>query len=384
MGADLGPCTQHGLYVKSGVTLDCRGRTVVGVGSRSKDFGIYLAGATGATVRNCEVTGFHRGIRLRDAHRNRIIGNHAHHNGDLIQHAGYGIDVAGGSTDNLFQENLVHDSADEGIHVGTGGHGNSFIGNKSYDNFRENIYLLRSDRGLYRGNTTWGGRANSLFVKHSSFNRFENNTLRDRPVLLRGESHDNQFIANEFINAGIHFQLFEEAGKVTRPTANLVTGGTIGRVEKCIRFSGASGNRIKDVVLNQCVLAVESTGANSRAENTFTGVTFNPKEISLDQNSLIRVGWRLDVSVKDGKGAAVTGAKVQGFDLHKNLIFEAVTDAKGVIPTQEVIEYVQSASTRVFNTPHQFHVTTGEATAVREVTVDGSQTLTITVQGANP
>ncbi len=379
MKADLGPCNRHGLYVRSGVTLDCGGHAIRGLGSQSKHFGIYLRGATGATVRNCEVSGFLRGIRLREAQRNRIIASRAHHNGHPTTHVGYGIDVAGGSTDNLFQDNLIHDNADEGIHIGNGGHRVTLIGNRVYDNFRENIYVLGSDRGLFKGNATWGGGANSLFLKHSAFHQLENNSFRDRTALIRGESHDNHFINNDFIKTGIHFQSYEEGGKLTHPNRNLVVGGTISGAEKCIRFSDASGNLIKGVRLSNCVPAVSSTGTKARAENTFIGITLDPKNVLLDDNSLIRVGWRLDISVKDGTGSAIAGAKVKGFDLHKNLIFEAVTDAKGVIPTQEVIEYIQSASTRTFNTPHFFHITAGQTTFIREVTADGNKEVTLSI-----
>jgi nitrous oxidase accessory protein NosD len=96
MTADLGPCSEHGLYVASDVTLDCRNHVVRGPGGRGEHFGIYLAkGTTQATVKNCEVTGFVRGIRLQGSHHNRIIDNQASQRG-LDRAYGYGIDVAGG------------------------------------------------------------------------------------------------------------------------------------------------------------------------------------------------------------------------------------------------------------------------------------------------
>ena len=158
MTDDLGSCPGHGLYVASDVTLDCRGRVVHGQGGRAEHFGIYLEqGTTGATVKNCEVAGFLRGIRLKGAHHNRLIDNQVHHNGDSASHTGYGIDIAAGSTANVLHGNRVHDNADEGIHVGTGSHRNTLISNRVYTNFRENIYVLRADGGYFSTTLPTGG-----------------------------------------------------------------------------------------------------------------------------------------------------------------------------------------------------------------------------------
>lgn len=383
MTADLGPCPGHGLYVASGVTLDCGSHITRGPGGRTEHFGIYLArGTTEATVKNCEVSAFLRGIRLQGAHQNRLIDNHVHHNGDSAGHTGYGIDIAGGSTDNLLQGNRVHDNADEGIHIGTGSHRNALIGNHVYANFRENIYILWSDGGIFQHNTTHGG-SNSLFLKHSAFNRLERNTFRDRTAAIRGDSHDNQFVDNDFINTGLHFQAFKEGDTLTRPTGNVVVGGSIVGAKPCVRFSGAVGNLIKGVLLGKCAGDVASTGAGAPVENTFIGVALNPGNFSLDVDSRVRMGWRLDVSVKNANGSAVGGARVQGFDAYNNLVFETVTTPNGAIPTQDVIQYSQKGPTRTYHTPHMLRVTADQMSASRKVAIDGDKAVILSIPSAN-
>lgn len=382
MAADLGPCPGHGLYVASEVTLDCRGRVMRGPGGRAEQFGIYLAqGTTGATVKNCEVTGFLRGIRLKGAHHNRLIDNQVHHNGDSASHTGYGIDVAGGSTANVLQGNRVHDNADEGIHVGTGSHHNTLISNQVYANFRENIYVLHADRGIFEHNTTYGG-VNSLLLKHAAFNRIENNTFRDRTALIRGDSHDNQFVNNDFIDAGLHFQALKEGAALTRPTRNMVAGGTIVKAKPCVRFSGAFGNLVKGVRLSRCANDVASTGAGTSIENTVIGIALTPGDISLDKCSRMRVGWQLDVLVKDAKGSAVGGARIQGFDVHKNLVFEAVTAPDGHIPTQEIIQYSREGPALTYHTPHTLRVTANRMTASQKIAIEANKIVTLSLPPA--
>ena len=80
LGGNLGPCSGHGLVVKSNVALDCRGFQITGLGGTSEQYGISLSGKpgteiTGATVKGCQVSRFHRGIRLHAASNNLVGDN---------------------------------------------------------------------------------------------------------------------------------------------------------------------------------------------------------------------------------------------------------------------------------------------------------------------
>ncbi len=179
---DLGPCPGHGLIVKSGARLDCGGRSIVGLRDGSEQYGILLDGrpraeVTGVTVANCHVSGFLRGIRLRAARGNTIAGNVITGNGNFKTHVGYGIDVAGESIDNLIEKNRVQQSADEGVHIGRGSHGNRLVGNEITDSHRESLYVLASDRGLFLGNTLGGSGAQQRLRQGR-----ERQPLREQPV----------------------------------------------------------------------------------------------------------------------------------------------------------------------------------------------------------
>ena len=109
----------------------------------------------------------------------------------------------------------------------------TLIRNHVYDNFRENIYVLRSNGRVFQHNMIHG-RVNSLFLKHATFNRFENNTFHDRTAALRGDSHDNQLVRNDVLKAGLHFQAYQEDATLTRPTRHGVAGGTIIEATPCV------------------------------------------------------------------------------------------------------------------------------------------------------
>jgi parallel beta-helix repeat protein len=377
--ADLGPCPARGLAVVSGITLDCAGRAIRGSGEQPSEFGIVLSrGVSNATVKNCEVSGFLRGIRLQGANKNRILHNVTHHNGNFTTHVGYGIDVAG-AQENLFQGNHIHHNADEGIHIGTSSHGNQLIDNRVEDNERENVYFLRADRGILRNNVTRGGGANSVFIKHSSFLRLENNTFHDRPVMLRGDAHDNVLVDNEFVETGIVVQAYEEQGTIFRPTRNEFVGGVIANAKECIKFANTSGNIIRNVTLKNCNRSVVAKAENGNVENTFVNVTLPPETIALDATSVVHVRRRFDLIVQDDKGAPVAGARVQGVDARKNSVFDALTGSDGKIPAQELLLYSLTGSTKTSYTPYRLQVSSGQKTVTRDLDASEDAAITITL-----
>jgi parallel beta-helix repeat protein len=380
--ADLGPCAARGLAVASNVTLDCAGHAVRGSGEQSQDFGITLAnGVLGSTIKNCEVSGFLRGIRLRAANKNVIAHNTVHHNGNFATHVGYGIDIAGGQ-ENLLQGNFIHHNADEGLHAGTGSHGNIFIENRVEDNVRENFYFLRADRGVLNKNQTRGGGSNSVFVKHSSFLRLEQNVFHDKPVTFRGDAHDNRLVDNIFVKAGLFFQAYEEQGVVSHPTKNEVIGGTMTDATECVKFTSASGNTIRNLSLVHCSLSVVTKAETGGSENTFIDMFLPPTTVRLDPTSILYVGWRVDITVRSEKGAPLVGARVQGFDAQKNLVFDVVTTTDGKIPPQDVIAYVRKGATKTMRTPHLISVSLEQKSLTQEMKVSEPQNLTISLGAA--
>ncbi len=380
---NLGPCEKRGLVVASGVTLDCDKHTIRGRGERSDDFGLALQkNATGATIRNCTVTGFQRGIRLKEVRKNKILFNTVHTNGNAASGVGYGIDVAR-AQDNLFKGNFVHHNADEGIHVGTGSHGNTFLNNRIEDNGRENFYFLFADRGVLRENSMRGGGSASLFIKHSAFMQIEKNTFQDEPVILRGNSHDNVLVDNEILNAGLRFQPYEERGAWTYPSKNRVSGGKIRGASECLSFASTSENTVQDVTLAECGKLIVSKADLGPAENTIVGIPFTPKAALLDEKSVLHVGWRLEIAVKDKSGIPVVGADVRGVDAKQRAVFAVVTDATGATPPQNVIEQTRRGDTSVSSLPLTVVVSLGKKTVSRAVNVTKHTSVTITFPGSS-
>ena len=234
LAADLGVCDTTALRIRSGVVLDCAGHTITGSDLSNAKFGIEIDGAVGATVKNCRVTKFRRGIRIFGGSRNLLRDNESFDNK-------YGIDLAGGTQRNVLRRNLVRINRDEGIHIGES-HRNRLINNEFQDNKRENVYLLRSNGNLLKSNRMDPSNAAAIFVKHSSRNEFVRNWIEDGAVQVRGDSKRNVFEDNYLEGNGYLFEAYEEPEGWTYPSGNEMHGDCIRKTDFCYRFFGALDN----------------------------------------------------------------------------------------------------------------------------------------------
>ena len=275
LGGDLGPCSGHGLVVKSNVVLDCRGFQITGLGGTSEQYGISLSGKpgaeiSGATVKGCRVSRFHRGIRLRAASSNPIADNTASDNGDQRTRTS-----ATGSTSPAYRTitcsrtiactampTRAFTSARGATRIGSSG-------NTSADNYRENLYLLLANGNVFVRNTLGPGGVNSLYLKDSGGNLFEGNTFRGNTARIVGDARDNQFVDNTFSGAGLHFQPYK--GTARSPSNNRVTGGAITGPAGMHSLHERPRQRRGRSDLGGCRTAVRSESPSGPSNNTLIG-----------------------------------------------------------------------------------------------------------------
>jgi parallel beta-helix repeat protein len=271
LDADLGVCAGVGLQVRPGVVLDCAGHTITGSDKPGAWYGIHLDRVQGAEVRNCRVTKFRRGIRLRAGGANVIASN------ELFANR-YGMDLANATSGNRLLDNWIHDNRDEGIHVGTGADRNEIAGNEISYSKRENLYLLSSDDNVITGNVLHHSNNAALYIKHSQRNRVIGNEVRDRPILVRGDSVENRFETNELKGDGYTFEAYRDAdGTWTHPHDNSVQGGRVRKTDWCFRFLGAYDNEATGVVSDgRCTPMVNEARGGVAATGNTVEVTPRP------------------------------------------------------------------------------------------------------------
>jgi parallel beta-helix repeat protein len=388
MTADLGECPGHGLLVKSHVTLDCRGHRITGTGAGGERYGVYVRGDSGAeirsaTVRNCQITGFQHGIRLRAAEDSQILDNRLYANGDFAGHSGYGIDVTVGSMNNVIQGNAIEGNADEGIHLASGTGQNLLADNVFRDNYREQIYVLSSHGNRLVGNRTSGSGSNSLYLKDSRDNRLEGNTFEDRVARVTGDASGNIFADNVFDRAQLQFHVYD-ASPDRVPTGNTVIGGSMTNPGgTCLRFVSARDNVIADVDLLDCGTEAASEGtATQPSSNALVGMALSPGRTAVDGDSSLATGWWLSARVRDGAGKPVAGARVVITDALGDTLVDLLTGADGTVPPQALAEKVRVGAGVIERTPHVLATThSGHAPDVRLVDLRQDTVVTVALSG---
>lgn len=301
----LGPCKKHGLTVRAGVTLDGGGHLLRGSRAKSSS-GIMLDEKSfDAVVKNVEVTGFERGVRLAGVEGARIENVQSHHNGDPVAHKGYGIDVARGASNNVIENVHVHHNADEGIHIGNDARGNRVIHSRFEDNYRENVYFLENDGNSLEGSTLRGGSASSVFIKHARNVKVEGNSIDGRGIQIRGESSAVRLIGNQVTGQGLTVQPYSKGprGK-TVPRDVTLSGGRITSDKACVRLIEARGVRMENAELD-CTTSLELNG-----DSDVTAVDTLLRRVQCSGLGLAREVTTAKVRFVDAEGKPVAGVEV--------------------------------------------------------------------------
>jgi parallel beta-helix repeat protein len=232
MTSDLGPCPRVadpdadtvGLFLKSGVTLDCQGHAITGPGDQLKNaFGIR-AGDSGSAlvsdvlIANCDVSRFWWGVSLQNVGTVVIDSNRLSENGwkDPTQNGtGYGLNIA--NSDHVtVRNNVIADNGNEGLHL-SASTAVTIETNMLSNNGFEQLYLIHADGNVIRGNLTEGG-TQGLEMRWSNNNAFSYNRWTQSPAqVLENDNHDNTFFYDHFEgtvvvagdSAGNLFQLSE-------------------------------------------------------------------------------------------------------------------------------------------------------------------------------
>lgn len=85
---------------------------------------------------------------------------------------------------------------------------------------------------------------------------------------------------------------------------------------------------------------------------TFSNVSFDKEKVKVLGVSILQVSWYLDVILIDEEGNPLENATVIGYNLASVQVFNTTTNENGKIPTQSLIEYVQTAIDKMYHSPY--------------------------------
>ena len=209
------------------IALNCNKHSITGDSGN----GIYVAGRSDIMVKNCAISGFDRGIYLKESSNNQILDNYVHNNNGqgTFQH---NIDVRLNSDNNTISGNVVRDakvginikySAENVIYDNTVT-GNLYAGIRLSNSDNNQVYsntIANNTGDLFDTRTAIGGIGNGLDIGSSTGNNIYENTVRYNEIgIFSADSNGNIFENNlaEYNCEGMRLVSSEET--IINPTFN--------------------------------------------------------------------------------------------------------------------------------------------------------------------
>ena len=180
--------------VQDNLTLDGNGYTVIGTGVGD---GVWANAKTGVTVKNMNVTGFVRGVHMRDAQGNTVSGNNLYSNnlygvyfassmssdGNIVENnsvtsnGSHGIYLNTYCNDNIIRDNLVDSNGAWGLMISTSCNDNHLIRNVISNNSTGGVYLYQSG-----GATIYNNDFLNHATQFTAYATFSNIFSMDPPI----------------------------------------------------------------------------------------------------------------------------------------------------------------------------------------------------------
>ncbi len=249
---DLVGCEEHGVRLAPFARLDCAGHEIRAASQGAAGYGVVLEDIEESVVRNCRISGFARGIRIRGGRGNVIAANE-------IAGSRYGIEVAqiprgATSEGHRITANRVRDSSRAGIRVGAGAKAVTLEGN-SVDGAGDTGIAIAGCRAcVVHGNSVERAGRSGLDVKDSVAGDLRGNTISGSMLRIRGRSERNVLEENRLVGASYLFAALGDTGARGRriPAQNRVVGGSVLQANVCFRFRGARDNEVLGVEVDGC------------------------------------------------------------------------------------------------------------------------------------
>ncbi len=144
--------------------FNCQGHTMEG-DDEGVDFGIYLRGMTGNTIRNCVVSDFWRGIYLYSSSNNTIMNN-------VVNSNHFGIFLEYSLNNNII--NNTANSNEHGMWIFSSSNSNNLINNAANSNNYYGINVLHSLNNTLINNTANSNNFYGILLGHSQNSRLMN------------------------------------------------------------------------------------------------------------------------------------------------------------------------------------------------------------------
>ena len=312
--------------IASNIVFDCNGHQIINTGKTGS--GIQAWAVNNVTIKNCDVSGFQKGIDLFISNSDTLENNIVHDNSN-------GIILANVNTGVMTSDNVVRDNDAVGITIEQGSSGVVVSGEIS-DNGEEGTYIKDSSSTTIDDATIRDNALEGVYLVNANVVLIEDSTVSNNKGGFVSDAGNagNTFTVQrvEFSNNGIAVRCFQNTVEII--DSNFTGEETGFWSEECVgnvdmTGNTFSGNTNATVFRNADVDDFAANESDFFGLNTFTGNTWN---LIQDWTTTLLVQWanltpteNASYNVRDVNGALVANGVTNPFGTAQFLVREIAT-----------------------------------------------------------
>jgi parallel beta-helix repeat protein len=309
-----------------GITISDTNNTIIDnntVNLGSANTGIYIINGLNSTISENVISNTQEGITIVNVDTSEILNN------SITNSTSQGIEVYGGSENNIIANNTITISPYGGIYFyDTGGSpNNNLVTNNTIYNTTEGIYLESSTNTRLTLNNVTLNNMSGINLNQST-----------------GTIIDSNIIQNN--SAGIMFSWYSSFSGTE--INNILANNTLTANNITFAFNNSNTtmfNTTMPYAINYNI------SAGIRSNVIFENVTHSA--VNVTDTSFFNSTWYMDVTVLDGDSLSViSGATVTATDTNGVTRMTSSTGASGMIATEIVSEYEERSTGRTTFSPY--------------------------------
>lgn len=244
----------------------------------------------------------------------------------------------------------------------------NILNNSLANNYQEDILIDPSSNFQIMNNEITNSGFGIKLIETTNSNISENlvefnyigaNIIDSSNFDLINNTFSNNTEANLIIDPSSNFKLIENLISTSNFGLKIIdsVGGVILRNLFQYNNYGIDLNS-SDVVINDSRVSDSNfyDMGLENSNNTLTNTTFDTEKVNISGSSSMSVSWLLDTRIFEiGCQNPIQNAIVVGYDNYNNLVFNLSSDFNGDIPIQELLEYIQNSTDKVFYSPYIIH-----------------------------